>query len=82
MRRHELDLTSLVAGVIFMGIGTAFLVDLVVDIALDPRWLAPFVLIGVGIAGLLGSVPTRTPAVHADDADRDDAAHDDPLAPR
>lgn len=64
-----------------MAIGTAFLVDLIVDIALDPRWLAPLVLIGVGIAGLLGSVPVRTPQVEADAA-HDDAANDAPLAPR
>ena len=70
MKRHELDLTSLVTGVIFVAVGGAFLVDLMVDISLDPRWLAPLVLIGVGIAGLLSAVPIgRTPASEPADAD-------------
>jgi hypothetical protein len=85
VRRHELDLTSLVSGVIFMGIGAAFLVDLVVDVALDPRWLAPFVLIGIGLAGLLSSMPVHRP-VAADSGvegkDEDDAPVEDPLTPR
>ena len=57
MNRHDLDLTSLVAGVIFVAVGGMFLVDLVVDIALDPRWLAPLLLIGIGLASLLSAVP-------------------------
>ena len=57
MNRHDLDLTSLVAGVIFVAVGGTFLLDLLIDMTLDPRWLAPLVLIGVGLAGLLSAVP-------------------------
>jgi len=81
VRRHELDLTSLVAGVIFMGIGATFLVDLAVDVALDPRWLAPVMLIAIGLAGLLGSLPTRQPAQDEPGVDVEDTV-DDPLSPR
>ena len=55
-----------------MGIGVAFLADLVVDIALDPRWLAPLVLIGLGVAGLLSSMPPRQPASIEADEPADD----------
>ncbi|HZG95709.1 MAG TPA: hypothetical protein VEZ46_13465 [Mycobacteriales bacterium] len=40
-----------------MAVGATFLLDLLVDLALDPRWLAPLVLIGVGLAGLLSAAP-------------------------
>lgn len=64
-----------------MAIGAAFLVDLVVDVALDPRWLAPLVLIGLGLAGLLSSMPARQPTAAAEVED-DEATVDDPLTPR
>jgi hypothetical protein len=86
VRRHELDLTSLVTGVVFVAVGAVFLTDLVVDIALDPRWLAPLVLIAVGLAGLLSSMPVRRPAPARDDdaadVDATDETVDDPLTPR
>jgi hypothetical protein len=69
VKRHELDLTSLVAGVIFVAVGGTFLLDLLVDMALDPRWLAPLVLIGVGLAGLLSAVPMGRSAPADPDGD-------------
>jgi hypothetical protein len=67
MERHETDLTSLLAGVIFVAVGATFLLDLLVDLALDPRWLAPLVLIGVGLAGLLSAAPmSRSSAADPD----------------
>ena len=56
MKRHNLDLTSLVSGAIFVAVGTIYLLDLTSDYAVQPRWVAAFVLIGVGLAGLLSTV--------------------------
>lgn len=52
MWRHELDLTSLVAGVVFVALGLAFLLDVLDTIDLAARWVPPVLLIGLGIAGL------------------------------
>jgi hypothetical protein len=59
VKRHDLDLTSLVAGVVFLAVGAAFLLDLLVDTSISPRWIAPLVLIGLGAAGLMSQVPVR-----------------------
>jgi hypothetical protein len=59
VKRHDLDPTSLVAGAVFLVVGAAFLLDVLVDVAVSPRWIAPVVLIGIGIAGLMSSVPMR-----------------------
>lgn len=55
MQRHERDLTSLVAGVLFVLIGTAWGVGALDSVRVDGRWLLPALLIGLGAAGLLGS---------------------------
>lgn len=56
MKRHSLDLTSLVSGAIFVAVGTIYLLDLNSDYSVRPRWVAAFVLIGIGLAGLLSTV--------------------------
>ena len=59
VKRHDLDLTSLIAGAVFLAVGAAFLVDLLADVAVSPRWITPLVLIGIGAAGLMSQVPVR-----------------------
>jgi cytochrome c oxidase subunit IV len=49
--RHDLDVVSLVAGVLFGGTAVAFLVDRATGIS--GRWVWPVLLILVGIVGLL-----------------------------
>lgn len=58
MERHEPDLTSLIAGLLFVALGAAFLLDRVgaVDLNIGVVW--PLALIALGIAGLLRSLPT------------------------
>lgn len=56
MKRHELDLTSLVSGAVFLVVGIGYLLELTVDYSVSPRWVWPLVLIGVGLAGLLSTV--------------------------
>ncbi len=69
MKRHDLDLTSLVAGAVFLAVGAAFLVDLLAGVGVSPRWITPLVLIGIGAAGLMSQVPVRRdhPEVPADE---------------
>jgi hypothetical protein len=49
---------ALVAGVLFIVLGVLFLLDRISGLNLDVRWVWPFLLIGLGIAGL---VRARTP---------------------
>ncbi len=60
MRRHELDLVSLIGGLVFVVVGAAALIlpeiDLNLDLPhVDPRWVVAVVLVGLGTAGLATS---------------------------
>ncbi len=61
MDRHDLDATSLIAGMLFIAIGALFLLDRIDALALDVRWIWPLLLIGLGIAGLASSRPWQAP---------------------
>jgi hypothetical protein len=56
MRRHETDWTSLIAGVTFCAIALAYLGGEVTHRSLELRWVLPILLIGLGIAGLAGTL--------------------------
>jgi hypothetical protein len=56
VRRHDLDLVSLITGVVFALVAVAHLVGAATGDALDPLWLAPVLLIGLGVAGLAGAL--------------------------
>ena len=56
MRRHELDLTSLVAGLVFVGIAVAYLVGVYTKVRIDAGWVLPIGLVGLGLAGLGGTL--------------------------
>ncbi len=56
MRKHELDLTSLVAGLVFVAIAVAYLVGTLTKVRIDAGWILPLGLVGLGAAGLAGSV--------------------------
>ncbi|MDQ1603605.1 MAG: hypothetical protein QOE01_1450 [Actinomycetota bacterium] len=59
MRRHELDLVSLIAGVLFCLVSAALLVSVAADSQLNARWLAPTLLVGLGALGLAGALGGR-----------------------
>ena len=59
MRRHELDLVSLVAGLLFLALAVAYVVGAYTDLRLDPRYAFPLVVIGLGLAGLGASVAAQ-----------------------
>lgn len=64
MERHDLDLTSLIAGILFLGLGTLFLSDLVGSINLQVRWVWPALLIGLGVALLASGRRNGTNHAH------------------
>ncbi|MEW6152608.1 MAG: hypothetical protein AB1673_01275 [Actinomycetota bacterium] len=53
MPAHDLDPVSLVAGVLFGGIGLAYLLGQTTG--LPSRWVWPVLLIVIGVAGLVAS---------------------------
>ena len=57
MQRHDTDLLSLVAGLLFSLLGLAFLLDEGDVLTVSPEWVVPTILIGVGVAGVLASRP-------------------------
>ena len=59
MMRDAPNPGALVAGALFIVLGVLFLVDRAGGIDLDVRWIWPFLLIGLGIAGLLRSRASR-----------------------
>lgn len=56
MKRHEPDWTSLISGVTFCAIAVAYLAGEVTHRSLEVRWVVPMLLIGLGIAGLAGTL--------------------------
>ncbi len=69
MRRHELDLLSLVVGLLFIAGGVLALVapDLRLDI--DHRWVLVALLLGLGLGGLAASARSARPGRSADSSD-------------
>jgi hypothetical protein len=68
--RHPLDLFSLLAGMVFVGIGVVFLVDESAGLDLDVGWVLAALLVGLGLAGALGTLTRRrTPSTTAETAD-------------
>jgi hypothetical protein len=56
VRKHELDLTSLVAGLVFVGIAVAYLIGAYTHVRIDAGWVLPIGLVGLGLAGLGGTL--------------------------
>jgi hypothetical protein len=56
MRRHELDVASLVTGLVFVAIAVVYLVSAYTDTNVSAGWVLPLGLIGLGLAGLAGSL--------------------------
>jgi hypothetical protein len=78
--RHPLDLFSLLAGIVFLGIGVALMVtESALDSDADLGWIVAALLVGLGLAGALGSLVRTRPrdVVPAPDRDTEDSALDD-----
>ncbi|MFC4563088.1 hypothetical protein ACFO4E_14580 [Nocardiopsis mangrovi] len=52
MSRHETDWGSLIAGLLFIVLGAAFVISGTTDWGFDAVWIVPVLAIGLGIAGV------------------------------
>ena len=59
MNRHPLDAFSLISGLLFMGLGTWFLLDRLTNVSTDITWVPPIVLLALGAAGIASSLAAR-----------------------
>jgi hypothetical protein len=57
--RHDLDLSSLLMGLVLCALAGAVIVAEVAGRSFDPRWLLPSALLLLGTAGIAGSVGRR-----------------------
>jgi hypothetical protein len=60
MIRQQPNPGAIVAGVLFIVLGVLFLLDHLSGVNLDVRWVWPFLLIGLGIAGLVRARAPRS----------------------
>jgi len=66
VRRHDLDLLSLIVGAVFLVVATTHLLVAASDRDTNLGWLFPVVLVGLGAAGIAGALrPVRREAVAA-----------------
>lgn len=56
MRKHPIDLFSLISGLLFTGFAVAYIVGAYTDLRLDARLALPLALVGLGLAGLAGAM--------------------------
>jgi tetrahydromethanopterin S-methyltransferase subunit E len=56
MRSRQPDLTSLIAGITFCVIALAYIGGEISNRTFQLRWVAPILLIGLGLAGLASGV--------------------------
>jgi hypothetical protein len=64
VRKHSLDLTSLLAGLVFIGLAAVYLLAAATGNEVDSTWVLPIALVALGLAGLVGGI---TRAVRRDD---------------
>jgi len=79
MQAHALDAFSLVAGAVFAVLGVLVAVDSATD--LDPRWFIAVLLVGLGLAGVLGSLDWSRDAATTDDEGPDPSGPRHPPTP-
>lgn len=69
MKRHDLDLVSLIFGIVFLGLASTGLFENVDFAFVDSRWIFPVLLIGAGGLVLASSVRGRSTGLSTGDAD-------------
>ncbi len=76
MRRHDLDLFSLVAGLVFVAVAAGHLLDVWLDLDMDGRFVAPLALVTIGVASLAGLLRStdRAPAATEEHHEREETA--------
>jgi hypothetical protein len=56
VRRHDLDVVSLVAGLLFIGFALAYLLVGTTDVDINARFVWPLVFVAFGAAGLATAI--------------------------
>jgi cytochrome c oxidase subunit IV len=56
VRKHPIDLFSLISGLLFVGFAAAYIIGAYTDLRLDARLALPLALVGLGLAGLAGAL--------------------------
>ena len=82
MRRHDVDLYSLVTGLVFTVVACIYLTAAASDRNVGGDWVLPVVLVTVGIASLAGLLRGRSPdapAATENAVDREPADADETL---
>jgi hypothetical protein len=74
MRRHEVDLFSLVTGLVFTVVACIYLTAAASDRNVGGDWVLPVVLVTVGVASLAGLLRGRSPDAPAASYDGPDGA--------
>ena len=62
MRRHSVDVFSLMSGVLFFAIAIAYLVGAYSHLHVDARLVLPALLVGLGLAGLAAAITAQVRA--------------------
>jgi hypothetical protein len=64
VRKHPLDLTSLLAGLVFVALAAVYLLAAATGNHVDASWVLPLALVALGLAGLAGGITraVRRPA--------------------
>ena len=73
MKRHDIDVFSLMAGLLFVAVAAAWALDRIGVLNADGRWILPAVLVAIGLIGLGTALPWGRKRV---DGDRTDEAAD------
>ena len=74
MRRHDLDLFSLITGVLFVGLAAWHLVDTATDVDLEGGFVVPVLLVALGVVGLAGVLRSGGPRTDDTEPANDDVA--------
>jgi hypothetical protein len=61
VRRHDLDVFSLVTGLVFVAVAVGHILDESSQLEFDGRWVVPVVMVAIGVASLAGLVRGRDP---------------------
>jgi peptidoglycan/LPS O-acetylase OafA/YrhL len=60
VRRHDLDVVSLIAGVVFLALAVIYLVASATDSSIDGRYVWPALLVTLGAGGVAAAVRANT----------------------
>jgi hypothetical protein len=76
--RHELDLSSLLMGLVLCALAAAVIAAEASGRSFDPRWLLPSALLLLGTAGIAGSIGRHRPRADGSQAEQPTSADEPP----